>query len=84
MRSEGNTVAANQRALLIGQQDVSMGAVEVTTEQRASIRGHVPFRCATIRTLSVDTFSLLTDEEEHTAMGSNRNYQESIFPSLLK
>lgn len=38
----GGAAAATWRARLIGQQDASRGAVEVTGEQRASIRGPVP------------------------------------------
>lgn len=80
--SQAVTVATTQRARLIGQQDVSMGAVKVTTEQRASIRGHVPFRSATIKTLSVGHLMLLTDEEEHKATRSYLNYWDR-FHSLL-
>lgn len=42
-RSERSAAAATWRARPIGQQDASRGAVKVTSEQRASIRGPVPF-----------------------------------------
>lgn len=76
-------MAPTWRVRLIGRQDVSMGAVKVTSGQRVSIRGPVPLHSAAIKTLSVGHLMLLTDEEEHEATGSNPNHQDGLH-SLLQ
>lgn len=53
--SDRSTAAATCRACLIGQHDASRGAVKVTSVQRASIRGAVPFVLLLLRPCLWDT-----------------------------
>lgn len=55
VESDRGTVAPTQRAHLIGHQDVSKGAVKVTSEQRASIRSSVPSALLLLRPCPWDT-----------------------------